>query len=190
MRCGHCRKANQIKSARGPREFAAKVARLKRPRGKQAELDRDTPVFNIRTVADEIGRSVLRERLLATTTALFGGLALVLAAIGLYGVLSYGVTRRTRELGIRIAIGATTQRILWLVLQEAGWVVGVGIAAGLGAAWALGRIVSSLLFGIGPMDLLSVAVAVAVLAAAGTLAASIPARRASKVDPVLALRYE
>jgi len=159
-------------------------------RQKMAELFRDAPLFNIRTVEEEIGRSLLRERLVATITALFGGLALVLAAIGLYGVLSYGVTRRTRELGIRIAIGATTESILWLVLREAGWVLGVGIAVGLGAAWALGRIVSSLLFGVGPTDLVSVAVAVAVLTAAGTLAAWIPARRASKVDPILALRYE
>ena len=159
-------------------------------RQKMAELFRDAPLFNIRTVEEEIGRSLLRERLVATITALFGGLALVLAAIGLYGVLSYGVTRRTRELGIRIAIGATRESILWLVLREAGWVLGVGIAVGLGAAWALGRIVSSLLFGVGPTDLVSVAVAVAVLTAAGTLAAWIPARRASKVDPILALRYE
>jgi ABC-type antimicrobial peptide transport system permease subunit len=154
------------------------------------EFDRHASLFNIRTVEDEIGRSLMRERLVATTTALFGGLAVVMAAIGLYGVLAYGVTRRTRELGIRIAIGATTESILWLVLREAGWVLGVGIAVGLGAAWALGRIVSSLLFGIGPTDLLSVTAAVAVLAAVGSLAAWIPARRASKVNPILALRCE
>jgi len=141
-------------------------------------------------IEDEIDRSLLRERLVATITALFGALALVLAAIGLYGVLSYGVTRRTRELGIRIAIGATRQSILWLIFREAGWVLGVGMGLGLGAAWVLGRVVRTLLFGIGPTDLVSVATAVAVLAAAGTLAAWIPARRASTVDPILALRYE
>jgi predicted permease len=159
-------------------------------RQRMAEIIPDAPIFNIRTVEEEIGRTLLRERLVATTTALFGGLALVLAAIGLYGVLSYSVARRTRELGIRIAVGATREGILLLVLREAGWVLGVGIAAGLGAAWALGRIAGSLLFGIEPTDLASAAVAVVVLAAAGALAAWIPARRASKVDPILALRYE
>ncbi len=82
-----------------------------------------------------------------------------MASIGLYGVLSYGVTRRTRELGIRIAIGATRQSILWLIFREAGGVLGVGIVVGLGAAWALGRVVRTLLFGIGPADPVSVAAA-------------------------------
>ena len=155
-----------------------------------AELDRHASLFNIRMVADDIDRSLLRERLVATITALFGALALALASIGLYGVLSYGVTRRTRELGIRIAIGATRQSILWLIFREAGWVLGVGMVVGLGAAWALGRVVRTLLFGIGPADPVSVAAAVAVLAAAGALAAWIPARRAARVDPIRALRYE
>jgi len=159
-------------------------------RQKVAELEPQAPVSNIRTVEDEIGRSLLRERLVATITALFGGLALTLAAIGLYGVLSYGVAQRTRELGIRIAIGATRERILWLVLREAGWVLGLGIVAGLGSVWALGRVVTSLLFGIAPTDLASIAVAVTVLASAATLAAWIPARRASRIDPIRALRYE
>jgi predicted permease len=159
-------------------------------RQKVAEVEPQAPVSNIRTVEDEIGRSLLRERLVATITALFGALALALAAIGLYGVLSYGVAERTRELGIRIAIGATRQRILWLVLREAGWVLGLGIAAGLGSAWALGRVVSSLLFGIAPTDPVSIGIAIAVLGSAGALAAWIPARRASKIDPIRALRYE
>jgi predicted permease len=154
------------------------------------EIDPQAPVSNIRTVEDEIGRSLLHERLVATMTALFGGLALSLAAIGLYGVLSFGVAQRTREFGIRIAIGATTESILWLVLREAGWVLGVGIAVGLSLAWVLGRIVSSLLFGITPTDPVSTAVAVVVLVTAGTLAAWLPARRASNVDPIRALRYE
>jgi len=102
------------------------------------------------------------------------------AASGLYGVLSYGVTQRTRKLGIRIAIGATRERILWVVLREAGWALGLGIAG----------VVNSLLFGIAPTDPASTAIAVAVLASAGAFAAWIPARRASKVDPIHALRYE
>ena len=97
---------------------------------------------------------------------------------------------RSGQLGIRIAIGATTDRILWLVLREAGWVLGLGIAARLGSAWLLGRVISSLLFGIEPTDGASTALAIAVLAAAGTLADWLPARRASKLDPLRALRCE
>jgi predicted permease len=155
-----------------------------------AAIDRQTPVSNIRTVEDEVGRSLLRERLVATITAIFGGLALALAALGLYGVLSYGVAQRTRELGIRIAVGATADSIVWLVLREASWVLATGMVIGLGSAWALGRIVSSLLFGIQPTDPISTGIAIAVLATAGTLAAWIPARRASRVDPLRALRYD
>ena len=159
-------------------------------RQKVSELMPQAPVSNIRTVEDEVGRSLLRERLVATITTLFGALALVLAAIGLYGVLSYGVTQRTRELGIRIAIGATTDRILWLVLREAAWVLGLGLTVGLGSAWLLGRVISSLLFGVEPTDGASTAIAVAALASTSVLAAWIPARRAAKVDPLRALRCE
>jgi predicted permease len=159
-------------------------------RQRVAALDRGAPVFNIRTAEDDIGRSLLRERLVATITALFGGLALLLAAIGLYGVLSYAVARRTREFGIRIAIGAEAASILRLVMREAGWMVGAGIAAGLAASSALARVVQGLLYGIEPHDAVSTAIAVAVLAAAGALAAWVPARRASRVDPIQALRYE
>ena len=133
---------------------------------------------------------MLRERLVATISGLFGALALLLAAIGLYGVLSYGIAQRTREFGIRIAIGAEGSSILRMVLREAGWVLALGIAGGLVVAWRLGRVVSSLLYGVQPSDVASVAIAVAVLAAAGTLAAWMPARRASRIDPIRALRYE
>jgi len=159
-------------------------------RQKVAEVDRSAPVFNVRTAEEEIGRSILRERLVATMTAMFGGLALVLAAIGLYGVLSYGVARRTREFGIRIAVGAESSSIVTLVMREAVWVLGAGIAAGLAAAWGLGRVVTTLLYGVEPTDPASIAAAVIVLSCAGVLAAWIPARRASRVDPIRALRYE
>jgi predicted permease len=159
-------------------------------RQKVAELDRSAPVFNIRTADEDIRRSLLRERLVATITTLFGGLALLLAALGLYGVLSYGVAQRTREFGIRIAIGAEAPSIVTLVMREAGWVVGGGIVIGLAAAWALGQIVTSLLYGVQPTDPVSAVIAVAVLTAAGALAAWVPARRASRVDPIQALRYE
>jgi predicted permease len=159
-------------------------------RQKATDIDRRAIVHDIATAQDQIDRSLLRERLVATISGLFGALALLLAAIGLYGVLSYGIARRTREFGIRIAIGAEGRSILRMVLREAGWVLACGIVAGLAAAWWLGRIVSSLLYGVQPDDLATLGIAVGVLAAAGTLAAWIPARRASRIDPIQALRCE
>jgi len=159
-------------------------------RQKVRELDRNAPVFNVHTVQEELDRSLLRERLVGTITGLFGALALLLAAIGLYGVMAYGVSRRTREFGIRMAIGAKAGSIVGLVLREAiRWLV-AGIATGLAAAWALGRVVRSMLFGLEPTDPVSTAVAVAVLAGAALFAAWIPARRASRVDPIRALRHQ
>ena len=149
-----------------------------------------TPVSNIRTIEAEIGRSLLSDRLVATIATLFGGLALTLAVVGLYSVLSYGVAQRTRELGIRMAIGATTGSIRWLILREAAWVLGVGVLVGVGLIWPLGRVVRSLLFGISATDPASAAIAIFVLLGAGTLGAWIPARRASQVDPIRALRFE
>jgi predicted permease len=159
-------------------------------REKVRELDKNAPVFNVHTVQDELARSLLRERLVGTITGLFGALALVLAAIGLYGLMSYGVSRRTREFGIRMAIGAEAGSIVSLVLKEAMWLLIAGVAVGLAAAWALGRIVKSMLFGIEPADPVSALIAVVVLAAAAVVAAWIPARRASRVDPTRALRYQ
>jgi predicted permease len=173
-----------VRTAADPLTFAPAL------RQKATQVDRRAIVHNLSTAQDQIDRSLLRERLVATISGLFGALALLLAAIGLYGVLSYGIARRTREFGIRIAIGAEGSSILRMVLREASRVLAFGIAAGLAAAWWVGRIVSSLLYGVQPGDLASMAIAVGVLAAAGTLAAWIPARRASRIDPIEALRYE
>jgi len=173
-----------VRTAGDPLAFAPALRR------KATEVDRRAIVYNIGTAQDQIDRSLLRERLVATISGLFGGLALLLAAIGLYGVLSYGIARRTREFGIRIAIGAEARSILRMVLSEAGWVLGCGIVAGLTAAWGLGRIVTNLLYGVQPDDFASIGTAVGILAVAGTLAAWIPARRASRIDPIQALRYE
>jgi predicted permease len=158
-------------------------------RQKVQELDRSAPVFNVHTVEQEIDRSLARERLVGMVTGLFGTLALVLAAIGLYGVTAYGVSRRTHEFGIRMAIGAEAGSIVRLVLREAMWMIAAGATTGLAAAWSLGRVVRSMLFAIEPMDSGSIAAVVLVLGATALIAAWIPARRASRIDAMRALRY-
>jgi putative ABC transport system permease protein len=146
-------------------------------------------VVDLRT-SGNVAALVLRERLVGTVTGLFGGLALVLAAIGLYGLTSYGVARRTREFGIRIAIGARTGSIVGLVVNEALWLLAAGTAAGVAAAWVLGRVVAAMLFGIGPEDPVSTVLAILTLVVAAMLAAWIPACRAARVDPMRALRWD
>jgi predicted permease len=173
-----------VRTAGEPLAFTPTLRRLVRA------VDRQAIVHDVATAQDRIDRTLLRERLVATVSGLFGGLALLLAAIGVYGVLSYGIAQRTREFGIRIAIGAEGRSILAMVLREAGWVLALGIVGGLAVAWRLGRVIGSLLYGVQPGDLASLTIAVAVLAAAGTLAAWIPARRASRIDPMEALRSE
>jgi ABC-type antimicrobial peptide transport system permease subunit len=117
-------------------------------------------------------------------------LAVFLACIGLYGLMSYAVTRRTHEIGIRMALGAGRSSVLWMVMRESLTLVALGIAIGVPAAMAASRLVSKMLFGISPVDPLSVAGAAALLLAFAALAGYLPARRAAKVDPMVALRYE
>jgi putative ABC transport system permease protein len=137
-----------------------------------------------------IGESVLRDRLMATLSGFFGLLALLLASIGLYGILSYGVASRTKEIGIRMALGARSREVLSLILREALLLVLVGVVVGLPVVFASTRFASSLLFGLTPTDPLSLIGAALLLLAVALVAGYIPARRATKVDPLIALRYE
>jgi len=155
-----------------------------------AGLDRDLPIYNMRTLESTIDASLLNERLVASLSALFGGLATLLAVIGLYGVMAYTVEQRTREIGIRMALGAQRRNVLWLVMHEVLAMVGIGLAIGLPAAWLSSRLVASLLYGIRPNDPAAIAAAAAVLAGVALLAGYIPAVRASRVDPMRALHYE
>jgi ABC-type antimicrobial peptide transport system permease subunit len=128
--------------------------------------------------------------MLALLSGSFGLLATVLAAIGLYGVMAYTVSRRTREIGIRIALGAERTAVVWLVLREVAFLTVVGIALGVPGALGLSRFVRSQLFGIEPSDPMTMAIAASTLALVGLIAGYLPARKAAGVQPVLALRYE
>jgi putative ABC transport system permease protein len=143
-----------------------------------------------RVFQTEVESSLLRERLMATLSGSFGLLALALACIGLYGVMSYGVAVRTNEIGIRMALGAQGHDVLRLILREAVMLVVVGVAAGLPVALVAARLASDLLYGVTPADPVSISLAVLLMLAVAALAGYLPARRATKVDPMVALRYE
>jgi len=155
-----------------------------------AALDPNLPVHNLRTMEAQITETLFAERLLMQTTAVFAALATLLAASGLYGVLAYNIARRTREIGIRMAIGASAADVRRMVLSEVAWMLGVGTLAGLAGAHAGARAVASLLYGMEPGDPAIYAAATVMLTLVGLAAAGVPTRRATRVNPVVALRYE
>jgi putative ABC transport system permease protein len=144
----------------------------------------------VQPITEKIDRQTLPWRMGASMFTLFGALALVLAAVGIYGVLAFLVRRRTAEIGLRLALGATPGDILALVIERGMLLVGVGIAIGTGLAVGLARLMQPLLYGVTPTDAASYAVAVAVVAIAALLACYLPARHAMRVDPIAALRCE
>jgi macrolide transport system ATP-binding/permease protein len=145
---------------------------------------------NIATLSERVDQSLLQERLVVTLSLIFSLLALLLASVGLYGVMAYDVARRTTEIGIRTALGASARQVEWLVLRETLWLVGIGVMIGLGAALGATRLIQSLLFDVQPHDPLTIGLAVLVLLAVGAVAGYLPARRASRVDPMVALRHD
>ena len=153
-------------------------------------LDANIPVNNIRSVNELTERSISDQILIARLSSVFAGLALLLAAIGLYGILSYSVAGRTREIGVRMALGAQRGSVLKMILQEAGILVSVGVVIGIPSAILASRLFSSMLFGLKSTDPVSMLLVIAVLLAITLVASYIPARRATKVDPMIALRYE
>jgi predicted permease len=163
---------------------------IERLRDTVRQRDAGLPIYGVATMARTIDDAVLTERMLAVLSAAFGALATLLAAVGLYGLMSYTVLRRTREIGIRIALGAERSAVVWLVLREVAVLLAVGLGIGVPAAIALSQVVSSQLVGLSPRDPATLAGAAVVLAVVGAAAGYLPARRAAAVEPVRALRYE
>jgi predicted permease len=155
-----------------------------------AEVDRNLPVYRSRTLRAQTEQSLIRERLLALLSSFFGGLALLLACLGLYGLMAYSVSRRTGEIGIRIALGARREHVIWLVLRETLWLALTGIGAGIPLALWAARYAKSLLFGVEATDPVGISMTAAVLLAIAVVAGFVPGQRAVRVNPTTALRYE
>jgi ABC-type antimicrobial peptide transport system permease subunit len=173
-----------VRTATDPEQFLSNIPKL------LARLDANLPVENLRTLPQQVRENVFLDRFISVLSASFACLATLLAAVGLYGVLAYTVSQRTREIGLRMALGAAPSRVRAMVLRQVGVMVAVGGAIGLAGAIGLGRLAQSLLFelqGTDPLVLIAAAVSLSTVALA---AGFIPAHRASQVDPMSALRYE
>jgi putative ABC transport system permease protein len=154
------------------------------------DLDRRQPIAGVRTLERVVADSVARRRFVLLLLGMFAALALTLAVVGVYGVIYHSVVQRTRELGLRIALGARPEQVLRLLIAEAGTLVALGLAIGLAAAIALTRAMSSLLYGVGPADPATYAGVALLLTLAAMISAWIPGRRAARLDPMAALRSE
>lgn len=159
-------------------------------RSELQKLDPDLPVFSVTTMAQQVARQTTQARFSTWLLSIFGGLALVLAAVGIYSVMAYAVEQRTHEIGIRLALGAKTGDVLKLVIGQGMKLALLGVALGVGAALALTQLLTRLLFGVAAADPLTYAVIAVALASVALLACWLPARRATRVDPLVALRYE
>ena len=148
------------------------------------------PVYELKTLQAQLDDTLLKDRLIAMLSAGFAFLATLLAAIGLYGVMAFVVARRTKELGVRLALGAQRASLIWLVMKEVLFLLVIGLAVGVPSAMALGRYLSTQLYGIGGNDPWIATSTILVLAMVAAAAGIIPAHRASRIEPILALRFE
>ena len=153
-------------------------------------IDPNLPILKISTQAEQIEQRFAQERVFAEAYALFGGLAVLIASVGIFGLMSYSVARRTNEIGIRMALGAKRQDVVSMVMRESLILVGIGVVIGAAAALGAGRFVSTLLFNLAPTDPATITVSAALLIVVSALAGYVPARTASRVDPMVALRDE
>ncbi|SPF48445.1 conserved membrane hypothetical protein [Candidatus Sulfopaludibacter sp. SbA4] len=173
------------------RTAAADAASMAAPlRAELRNLDRDQPMNGVQSMQQIVEDTMIVSKYMTILTAIFAGIALMMAAMGIYGVISYTVAQRTRELGIRMALGAGSANVVRLVLTQALWVVGIGIGIGVPGAAAVTRVLQSYLYGVGPRDPATFVLIPAVLAGVALVASYVPARRATRVDPMIALRYE
>jgi ABC-type lipoprotein release transport system permease subunit len=152
------------------------------------ELDHEVPVYSVQTMEERVATSVGRQKFYATLIAIFAGVALVLSAVGLYGVIAYAVSQRTHELGVRVALGATGDRISRMVIGEGLTLTAIGAVIGLGGSLLAGKLVTTLLFGVSALDPATIAGVIAVLGVVAAMASWLPARRAARVDPLTAMR--
>jgi ABC-type antimicrobial peptide transport system permease subunit len=155
-----------------------------------ANVDPNLVVSGVKSYSEVIHADFTQQSMIASLTWLFGAVGLVLAAVGLYGVTAYGVEQRTSEIGVRMALGADRGSVVAMVLREAFWQVGIGLALGIPAAIGAGHLIASQLFGVRPWNPLMLSAATLLLGLSALVAAVIPARRAMRVDPMVALRYE
>jgi putative ABC transport system permease protein len=153
-------------------------------------LDANQPVFNVRTMDRLVASSLAARRFSMFLLAVFAGVALLLSAVGIYGVMAYSIEQRTHEVGIRMALGARGRDVLWMVLRQGMVLAGIGLVAGVVAALALTRVMSSMLFSVSATDPVTFATVAVILATVALAACVIPARRATRVDPMRALRHE
>jgi predicted permease len=154
------------------------------------QIDPNIPLTDVSTQIEQIERRFQQERVFAQACTLFGGLALLLASVGLFGLMSYSVSRRTNEIGIRMALGAQRQDVLRLVMRESMFLVAIGVVIGVGLAIGTSQFVATQLYGLPPRDIVTMMIAVAVMVVVSAIAGYLPARRASRVDPMVALHYE
>jgi predicted permease len=174
----------QVRTDGDPAMVAAQIRQIIR------RVNTNLAVNQIITLHEQVARSLVRERLIATLSGVFGVLALVLVCVGLYGVLSQNVAQRTAEIGLRVALGADRRRVRWLILRESLILLVAGIAVGIPAALAVAKSMARLLFALSPADPRTLVGATAAVVIVTLLASYIPAWRASRVDPIVALRYE
>jgi ABC-type antimicrobial peptide transport system permease subunit len=151
---------------------------------------RDQALYEVRTMEQIVSGTLARQRFLLLLFGIFGGLALLLACIGIYGVLAYLTNQRVPEFGVRIALGASSRDVIWLVLRQSLGMILVGVGVGIAAAFAAGRLLARLVAGVRPTEPLTFTIMISLLVVAALFASFVPARRASRVDPVSALRQE